>query len=724
MTTPSLPHPSIGTRIKSAGRTLSLAVLTIILCQCGGGGGKSAASPSTPTPPTPPTPTQPTVSISNGSATEGTTMVFTVSLSASSSTSVTVKLSTSNGTAVAPADYTAQTGVTVTVPAGSTSATVNVPTVNDTTYEGNKTFAATISSPTNATLGTASGTGTIIDDEDPPTPPPPPPPPPPVPAGQDALVIDVSYVNRSSTAYSRFRDWVDSGLTANPYGYSAYDPAFMYLLVNDAKYCNRAVALANQQVTEAEAAISAGGRPAISGDSYLEVGPMIADVAMTLHACPSFVDQAKRTRWSAYAEQAIWNVWHHNEATWGGRSFPWSGWSTDNPGNNYYYSFLEATMYWGLVVNSSTWLNDLRQNRLPPLRTYFAALPGGGSREGTGYGTAHMRLFAVYRVWRDSTGEDLANASPHATDSIFYWIHATVPTLDRFAPIGDQSRDREANLYDYQRRLMLEARKLTTNAQAYSASSWWLNNISVKEMSSSFNRRFDLLPAGSGGSAPTALIYHATGVGHFFARTGWDRAAMWMSIVAGPYNESHAHQDQGSFQLFSGNWLAVTANTQAPSNGINQGTDVHNLVRFVRNGTVARQCESTTRASTLSVTPGSGGGAFTATANLTPAFCDNTAVTSWTRQFTFGSRKLTVRDQFAITSGTTATFQVNTPVQPVLVNSREATAGRLRVRVLEPTNATIDSNFSSGKYVESGGGYRIDVTGGTTGYLVELSEVQ
>ena len=161
MTTPSLPHPSIGTRIKSAGRTLSLAVLTIILCQCGGGGGKSAASPSTPTPPTTPTPTQPTVSISNGSATEGSALAFTVSLSASSSSSVTVKLSTANGTAVAPADYTAQSGVTVTLPAGSTSAAVNVPTVNDTTYEGNKTFTATISSPTNATLGTATGTGPL-----------------------------------------------------------------------------------------------------------------------------------------------------------------------------------------------------------------------------------------------------------------------------------------------------------------------------------------------------------------------------------------------------------------------------------------------------------------------------------------------------------------------------------------------------------------------------------
>ena len=48
---------------------------------------------------------------------------------------------------------------------------------------------------------------------------------------------------------------------------------------------------------------------------------------------------------------------------------------------------------------------------------------------------------------------------------------------------------------------------------------------------------------------------------------------------------------------------------------------MHNLVRFVRNGAVARQCDSTSRASTMSVTPGSSGGAFTANANLTAIVC-------------------------------------------------------------------------------------------------------
>lgn len=536
------------------------------------------------------------------------------------------------------------------------------------------------------------------------------------------LPTTLPYVDRNSAAYSRFKSWVDSAVNGSPgYGFAAIEAALMYQLSPEAKYCTLAVRMVEQQVADAEAVIAGGGRPAISGDSYLEVGPMIADLAMTMQTCSAMVTASQRTRWSAYAQQAVWNLWNHESAQWGGRSFPWSGWSVNNPGNNYYYSFVEATMYWALASNNATWMNELRGRLLPALEAYFARLPGGGSSEGTGYGTSHMRLFSIYHLWREATGVDLANSNPHATDSIYYWIHATVPTRDRFAPIGDQARNSMPELYDYHRRLMLQARLNTYNESAQREATWWLANISVPRMTSGFNYRHDLMPAGAVATQPAGLIHYAQGTGHLFARTDWSTSAMWLAIVAGPYNESHAHQDQGSFTLFAQDWLAVTANVWSAS-GINQGTDVHNLVRFVRNGTVARQCESTTRKSTLAVTPGSGG-AFTAAANLTPAFCDNTAVTSWQRQFTFGSRKLTVRDQFAITSGTTATFQVNVPVQPVLVNSREATAGRLRVRVLEPANATINSNFSTGKYVEGGGRFRIDVTGGTTGYLVELTEI-
>jgi len=555
----------------------------------------------------------------------------------------------------------------------------------------------------------------------------------PAPAGAAKLNFDLTQVDRRSPAYSRFRNWVDSAVSGNPgYAFAASDAALMALLDGNRKYCELAVRMVERQVADAEAAIASGGRPEISGDSYLEVGPMIADLATTLHACPADIDDAQRKRWSAYAEQAVWNVWHPSAAQWGGRPHPWSGWSTDNPGNNYYYSFLEATMYWALASGSSTWMRELRERRLPPLKKYFAALPGGGSREGTGYGAAQMRLFGLYRLWRDSTGEDLAAASAHAHDSIAYWVHATVPTLDRFAPIGDQSRNSVPELFDYHRRLVLEARQLTDQPEALAMSSWWLGHISVPRMGQGFNSRYDLLPAGKDGAPPAQLSYFAEGTGHLFARSGWDKDAMWLSFTAGPYDESHAHQEQGSFTLFARDWLAVPENIWSHS-GIQQGTEVHNVVRFERSDrdapqcaaprgdAVVHQCESPQSRPKLEVATHADG-SLTALADLTPVYRGNPALGSWQRQIDFGGRKLTVRDRFRLAPGTRAIFQVNVPVQP-RIEGNEAQAGRLRIRVLEPANAVLRAHdWRSVDAQEFRSGWRLDVEGGQDGYLVELSE--
>ena len=46
----------------------------------------------------------------------------------------------------------------------------------------------------------------------------------------------------------------------------------MYRLTGSARYIDDAIARVESFVAAAEAAIAAGGRPAIAGDSYLEVG--------------------------------------------------------------------------------------------------------------------------------------------------------------------------------------------------------------------------------------------------------------------------------------------------------------------------------------------------------------------------------------------------------------------------------------------------------------------
>jgi hypothetical protein len=89
-----------------------------------------------------------------------------ISLSVGSGKTVTVAFGTQNGTATAPADYTATSGV-VTFPPGTVQRALSVPFVPDSVDEQDETFTIGLSAPVNATLGDALGVGTIFDDDGP-----------------------------------------------------------------------------------------------------------------------------------------------------------------------------------------------------------------------------------------------------------------------------------------------------------------------------------------------------------------------------------------------------------------------------------------------------------------------------------------------------------------------------------------------------------------------------
>ena len=113
-------------------------------------------------------PIAPSLSIGSVSLTEGqsgtTLATFTATLSAASAQTVTVNFATANGTATAGSDYVAKSGTLSFAPGVSTrpiSVTVN----GDTTVEPNESFSVTLSSPTNAVIGSATGSGTITNDD-------------------------------------------------------------------------------------------------------------------------------------------------------------------------------------------------------------------------------------------------------------------------------------------------------------------------------------------------------------------------------------------------------------------------------------------------------------------------------------------------------------------------------------------------------------------------------
>ena len=110
----------------------------------------------------------PTLSIEDATAEEGaTSMVFAVKLTSASGNDVTASWSTADGTATAPADYTAVTNSSISIPLGSltTALTVTLNVAENQVDEPDKQFTVTLGSLANAGPGDLTASGTIADDD-------------------------------------------------------------------------------------------------------------------------------------------------------------------------------------------------------------------------------------------------------------------------------------------------------------------------------------------------------------------------------------------------------------------------------------------------------------------------------------------------------------------------------------------------------------------------------
>ncbi|MGE5227374.1 MAG: beta strand repeat-containing protein, partial [Planctomycetaceae bacterium] len=118
--------------------------------------------------------TAPTVSIANAApVTEGNSgtknVTFAVTVTGATALPVTVDWATANGTATAPSDYVAANGTLTFTPGGPTTKNVTATINGDTLYEADETFTVGLSNASGATIGTATGTGTITNDDAAPT---------------------------------------------------------------------------------------------------------------------------------------------------------------------------------------------------------------------------------------------------------------------------------------------------------------------------------------------------------------------------------------------------------------------------------------------------------------------------------------------------------------------------------------------------------------------------
>jgi hypothetical protein len=543
------------------------------------------------------------------------------------------------------------------------------------------------------------------------------------------LISDAPTLTRLRTALTsntasatRFKNMVDSQIAgADIYLFGPWQAALLSQVTGQASYCQYAVDQTESFVKTEEALINRNAAATVAGDSYLDVGGTIGNMAMVYDWCRSQMTAAQRTRWATYGNQAVWNVWNHTQARWGTTTYAWSGWSVDNPSNNYYYSFLRATMLLGLATygentQASTWLDKFRTekiaNQLVP--TFTRDLQGGGSREGTGYGTAMNGLFDLYHLWEKSTGERIADGTPHTLASFDKFMHDIVPTLDRISPTGDHSRDSTAALFDYHRQYLEVLSRLYPSDVMAGVSKSLLAQSSVPRMANAFEYWVDYLYDQSDIAAqplsrlPTA--HWGSGTGQFSMRSAWAGDAAYANLICGPYTESHAHHDQGSFVMFKGNWLAFDANIDSHS-GLAQYETPHNLVRIEQNGKLVEQTYNASCAmQALADTPVYAYGL----ARVTPMYGGKAVVAKVEREFLFiKPATLVILDRVQTTgSGNSRIWTLNLPGTPTLSGDRiTAMSGSNQLDVVRLAPTGLASQAVSWPMVDDdmNAGSRVDV---------------
>jgi hypothetical protein len=246
----------------------------------------------------------------------------------------------------------------------------------------------------------------------------------------------------------------------------------------------------------------------------------------------------------------------------------------------------------------------------------------------------------------------------------------------------------------------------------------------VPEMDTPFMYVYDFLYDSD--VAPAALdglgrAYFASGNGQLYARSGWDEGATWLNFIAGPYTESHAHQDQGSFMIYKGGWLAYDG-VVASTSGLTQEPEAHSLLRFTNGGTTVPMREPST--STMSAVA-RGPGWMHAAGDLTPSFGGNAAVTQWQRELVYiEPNVVVVYDRAESGTGTQQIWQVVSPAS-FTVNGETASVSAsghsLSVqRILPPSGVTATSRALSGDFT---GGFRYEgaIAGGSWRHLHVVS---
>ena len=247
---------------------------------------------------------------------------------------------------------------------------------------------------------------------------------------------------------------------------------------------------------------------------------------------------------------------------------------------------------------------------------------------------------------------------------------------------------------------------------------WYLNHSSVPRMDREYDYINDILHQRvNAPEQPLTGLYPAfygKGTGHVFVRTDWSTGATYLSFIAGPYTESHAHRDQGSFNIFKNEWLAFDEGVMS-SSGLRADEASHNIPAVIAGGRAATMDYDNDGTMVAVVDNAQYTYLASDTANC---YAGSGGVTQMEREIVFVKPDtLIVFDRVQASAGSQKVWRLNTPVRPT-VSGRVATmagtrGGRLTLTPVLPAGVTPAVVDWAATVNDFDGGYRIDLS--TTG---------
>jgi hypothetical protein len=359
---------------------------------------------------------------------------------------------------------------------------------------------------------------------------------------------------------------------------SPENAATVYLFTQDPKYAAVAYTWAHTIVAAAD----------VRSDSYLGFGDGMRQVAMVLNYCYAALSDAQRTELAGYLDQWTNELWNKNQG---------SGWGLADPGNNYHLSFLEGTAFAGYALRESGGANaasylailDTQLNGPAPEgeMPYLGGVAAGGEWiEGSNYGErSKERLFRALAAIATMDGKNYFTESAFFSNSIYFQIYGTQPGHQFFYCGGDLARESSMPVSPYDRSIVQIATYFVGDAAARGYGQGFLTSVVPDYSGPDFDDRpeyyLDFLfvldqPAASEAQLP--LSYDAAGSGWVNLRSGWSADATSITVSGAPLiDQSHQHDDVGSFVVWHGGWLAGDASVWSHSGEI-QTADAHNMI--------------------------------------------------------------------------------------------------------------------------------------------------